>query len=165
MVAVRRLRSIWLVVAFGLLFTSLAPEALASWQCEGRTCGTTLWFCCCKSPEAAQDSNCATVQAPSEEGATAGCPANCNCTLTIRNAEAGRLPTATVAVHVFPVSWVGVAPPLSVALPKAVCLRQVESRGPPPASVALATPALRGPPALTSNSSGSTLLSRAAASA
>lgn len=161
--AVRRFRSIWLLVAFGLLVTTFAPEALASWQCEGRTCGTTLWFCCCKAPTTAQDANCATAQTQEEEGASAGCPAGCNCVLTVRSADEGRTPSTQAVAHTAPVAWIGIARTMHIALPKATYLSRVEGRGPPLLNVCFVTPVLRGPPVLTPNLSGSTFY-RAAAS-
>jgi hypothetical protein len=155
---VRRFRTFWLLALAAMLVTAFAPQAFAAWQCDGRVCGTTLWFCCCISPTGQQDVNCGDqkVRAEGPAAGALGCPSECNCVLTLKGAENGRLGAATapmVVVHALPA--VLVSPCLVEPVPTEVVARSLGSRGPPAPKVCLATPVLRGPPALTIPSIGS----------
>src|SRR5262245_28108106 len=79
---VRLPRSIWLATLCALLVATFAPRADAVWQCEGRACGSTPWFCCCVSPAEFRDAHC---QPSGEPSPGAGlCSSACACVLTIR---------------------------------------------------------------------------------
>lgn len=138
-----------------MLTTAGAPQALASWECEGRTCGTSLWFCCCSTPEGPQDPNCGTGAATTGAAGMA-CPAACNCVLTVESVESARAAMAVSAHQVFHApAALSQAPFLVEPLPTEVVARSFESRGPPASKTCLSTPALRGPPALTFTPIGS----------
>ena len=141
-----------------MLVTAFAPQAFAAWQCDGRVCGITLWFCCCVSPTGQQDANCGGSQVRTEQRAagTLDCPSDCNCVLTLKAAENGRLGAATapvLVVHALPALLI--SPCLVQSLPTEVVARSLGSRGPPVRKPCLATPVLRGPPALAFPSIGS----------
>lgn len=141
-------RSFWRLALFTLLLSICAPEALATWQCEGRTCGTTLWFCCCVSPTSAQDGNCPTSARPgTARGGAQVCPSQCQCVLTVAatDTEATRV-AATVAIADYVPAIVSPRPELPVPVPTGGAIRTVEGRGPPPRSSVFATPSLRAPP-------------------
>lgn len=146
--AVRTRRIIWLFTLCALLIGTLAPEALATWQCEGRACGTSLWFCCCLSPAESQDSRCAGSLPAGRDGA-GGCRTACNCVLTVRTPDPGRVsmagspPTVVLCDLGFPVVCYEVPAKIRMSA------RSFEGRGPPPLSLADAPTALRGPPCMT----------------
>jgi len=152
---VRYFRTIWVLALVAMLVTAFVPQAVASWVCEGRTCGIALWFCCCSAPEDSQDPNCASAPRAVADGVS-NCPANCNCVLTVTNADGSR--PSYAATFVAPLY----APALVVPkvsyhgpVPTELLAHSIESRGPPRASICLATPALRGPPCLNASLIGS----------
>lgn len=132
-----------------MLATALTPQALASWECEGRTCGTSIWFCCCAAPEGEQDANCESVDLPAADDADLSCPASCNCVLTISAGDGGQLAAVATTGRIVE-SPAALPQPLSLSglLPARFLFETVETRGPPAAKLCLATPSLRGPPAL-----------------
>lgn len=144
---VRRSRTIWFLTLTILLLSWAAPSALATWVCEGRTCGTTLWFCCCVSPTEAKDGNCG-EGAASAFGSARSCQSDCNCVLTMRVAE---VTTQTAnSITVAPLLLPALLPHAPVCygpVPTEVTARSIETRGPPLSRVALSVPTLRGPPA------------------
>jgi len=139
-----------------MLMTAFVPQALASWQCEGRTCGTTLWFCCCIAPEGTQDPNCADTNANPGGSGSLNCPSECNCTLTVTSAENSQVVATVAASFLFDAP--AIAPQVSrltLITPTEILARSLQDRGPPAPKVCFATPALRGPPSLTFPTFGS----------
>jgi hypothetical protein len=141
-----RFRTIWTLALLAALSVALAPQSLAAWVCEGRTCGTTPLFCCCSAPGNAGDANCNTSVNPTPG---AGCPSGCECVLTVTNADttappplAGQLTAPDLAL----VSAVFSAYP--AAAPAEEMPHVGETRGPPQRLLCLAAPVLRGPPSL-----------------
>ena len=151
MTVVKPLRTISLWVVVALVLSGSASGASASWQCEGRTCGTSMWFCCCAAPDGSRDLRCDAPNGPSaSNGATNACPAGCSCVMVVRNVDHHRAnaPAHNVAPAYHPV----MLPPalgLLPTLPTERVARAAALRGPPPASSAVAAPTLRGPPSLT----------------
>lgn len=138
-----------------MLVTAFVPQALAAWECEGRTCGTSLWFCCCVEPEGPRDANCGTEATTTGNAGNADCPAACNCVLTVKAVESGRIASAPTASQTVQTAvTLPQAPILVEPVPTEVVARSIESRGPPAPKVCLATPVLRGPPALTFSTVG-----------
>lgn len=140
---------LWLLPLCALLAAAFTPRADAVWQCEGRTCATTPWFCCCVLPASAQDPNC---QRPSrvlgvEATASATCATACRCVLTARPTPDASLHAASdyrASVSCFVACMrgeVNPTPPRSNEV-----ARITPRRGPPPSSVTLDTPSLRAPP-------------------
>lgn len=149
---VRNFRRVWLLALVAMLVTAFAPQALAAWQCEGRTCGISFWFCCCVSTDEQRDTNCGkdTVKAERPTTAALGCSTDCNCVLTLKSAESGRAVQAlTPLLVVHALAALPQIPNLVEPLPTERIARATESRGPPAPKLCLATPALRGPPSLT----------------
>jgi hypothetical protein len=147
-ITVRRNRTIWLLALLAILSGAVAPQALATWVCEGRACGTTRWVCCCLTQGAAEVDACpdpyqGTVQAP--EGS---CPSSdCQCQMTLAESETGA--TLVAPTTIAPVWHVTALPPGRVVihcLPTEKIARTAESRGPPRPIVAFASPLLRAPP-------------------
>jgi hypothetical protein len=154
--AVRRFRTIWVLTLMALLVSAVAPQASASWQCEGRTCGTTLWFCCCLSPDAPKDANCGSAGTTAEGSGTAACPSDCNCVLTVEAPDDARFVSPVgLAAPVFHPVLLPQAPVLLGPMPTEIVARSIDTRGPPRTPICLATPVLRGPPALMSSTIGS----------
>lgn len=154
---VKSFRNVWILALVAMLTTAFAPQALAAWQCEGRTCGVSLWSCCCVSTDGQQDVNCGGDQAKTKSLNTAaqGCNTDCNCVLTVKAAENGRVgQTATPLLMTYALAALPEHPPLVEPLPTERIARAVENRGPPAPKICLATPVLRGPPALTSSHIG-----------
>lgn len=147
-----RWRTIWIFALLVTLWSALVPQAAASWECEGRTCGTAL-LCCCMGPDAARDANCRTDAAPSQATGTSDCPASCNCVLAVQTPETAR-PAAGIAAPLLHVALLPQAPGLVGPLPSEVVARSIEPRGPPAPHTCLSTPVLRGPPALTLSTIG-----------
>ena len=138
---------IWLAALLATFLSTFSP-VFAAWECEGRTCGTTLWFCCCASPEEARDANCG-GEAPAT-GAAAACPSECQCVLTVRSADSSRsAPSAAVTSPDRHPAELPRPPALAGPLPGELTARSLERRGPPLPSACLVTPVLRGPPVLT----------------
>jgi hypothetical protein len=129
-----------------MLLSAVIRPAQAMWQCEGENCGTTPWFCCCESPQDAQDENC---KKSTELAKHSGeCPSDCGCTLTIQSADAATVSTlSSLSVGQF---YPLLLPQAPVAAPVALNLvaRAIETRGPPPSSVVLSSAPLRAPPAV-----------------
>lgn len=155
---VRHFRTFWILALVAILVAALAPQTLAAWQCEGRTCGTSLWVCCCVATASQQDENCGgqplAVKVKAAGGI--GCASDCNCVLTVKSAENGRL--SALAMPHLTVQTAVVQPQVCLfpePLPNEVVARSSEDRGPPPPKVCLASPVLRGPPALTFSPIGS----------
>lgn len=147
--AVRRFRCFWLLALLAVLYTTLAPQALASWACEGRTCGTSFWACCCIGPETAQDGNCRSEVSIPDGEASAACPAECNCVLTVTSAHSPRPSTpAHELLPVFVAALLPLGSPVLDPLPTEALVQAIETRGPPIPVLCLATPVLRGPPVL-----------------
>lgn len=142
------MRSLWILALLAVLSTALAPQAFASWVCEGRTCGTTL-LCCCTSPEPGQDANC-NQGSGAQAGASTTCATECECVLTVSNLDSAgssqpNLYSAPIVAAVFlPYGVTYVAPAPAEKTPHVG-----ETRGPPVRSLCLFTPVLRGPPVLT----------------
>jgi hypothetical protein len=140
-------RTLWRLALLALLLSVCSPEARASWQCEGRTCGTSLWFCCCVSPVNAQDSNCPTAVRTASTRNAQVCPSECQCVLTVSAVDTEVASTSPLAVapHYCPalatrrVAFV-------VPVPTGGTIRSVEGRGPPPRPIVFASPSLRAPP-------------------
>ena len=133
-----------------MLTSAFAPQALASWQCEGRTCGTTLWFCCCIAPEGTQDPNCADTDASPAGSGSLNCPSECNCTLTVTSAENSQVvATAAASFLVDAPAIVTQVSRLTLTTPTEILARSLQDRGPPAPKASLATPVLRGPPSPT----------------
>lgn len=156
----RVLRTIWLLGVLALLFSAVAPEALASWQCEGRACGISMWACCCIGPAGARDQQCASLQSAgnslAERGAgVSACPSNCKCEMITRSVESIR-PAITVSLSApYHCPALPVAPVSLGQVPTQRLAHSIESRGPPLPLLCLSTPVLRGPPALTFPSTSS----------
>lgn len=145
----RTMRTLALLALFLAAFT---PIVDATWQCEGRTCGTTPWFCCCTSPVGARDANCLSSHPrfawlPGPTSDVAACARDCGCVLTFRTPPAARLPVpSNDRGSLFDLAaWAPalVAPAL---LPTEIVARFFDRRGPPIPSPVLGTPSLRGPP-------------------
>jgi hypothetical protein len=154
MYTVRRFRPIWTLALFLLLWATAAPQAFASWTCDGRVCSTG-WSCCCVLPTSSQDRNCAASAGPAT-GAAGVCAASCACVSTVQSWDTDRS-AASVAVHP-PVIHVALMPPPPAdlgPLPTELVARSRSLRGPPAAAGHILMPALRGPPVLTSPSIGS----------
>lgn len=83
------------------------------------------------------------------------CPAECECTLTVRSLDTERRTGTVVAVtpdfHVTPLLPAVLLLPM---LPTEKVARQIESRGPPTSHDGLPAAGLRGPPALTFSAIG-----------
>lgn len=143
---VRLRRTIWGVTLLALFAFGFAPRAVANWQCEGRTCGTTVWACCCALPDNARDENCGRPggRRPSE----GACASECGCILVVQavcRATAARIGGSCVSLIV--PSFVAPASP-AVELPEqTVVARLAQSRGPPPVRISFVIPSLRAPPA------------------
>ena len=143
-----RPRLFWVFALVAVLSTALAPQAFASWVCEGRTCGITLLLCCCTSPDAGRDAKCDTGSRT--QSGSSVCPASCECVLTVSNLDTTRPTPISLQVApaelfaLLPVTFHYVAPSPAEELP-----HLGETRGPPPRVLALGTPTLRGPPSLT----------------
>lgn len=154
---VKHFRRIWILALVATLVGALAPQTLAAWQCEGRTCGTSLWVCCCVAAASQQDANCGqSVMARVGAPGGMGCTSDCKCVLTVKSAENGQLSTMAVPSPVVQVA--AVLPQVCLfpePLPTEVVARSSEDRGPPPPKICLAMPVLRGPPALTFTPIGS----------
>lgn len=145
-----RHRTIWLWTLLALVFSLISPAAQAAWQCEGRTCGTSLWFCCCAAPQAERDANCEDRSGSRERGAGTACAAKCECTLTVRTLDAERRsPGLSAAPDFHPVLLLP-AVQILPSFPAEQAARPIESRGPPPRPASLPAAGLRGPPSLTS---------------
>lgn len=136
----------WFLAVIALLSLA-APSVQAEWRCEGRVCGTTLWYCCCASPEGSRDPNC---RRPSGSlGVGSDCAAGCGCTLTLR--PSGR--PSVDAASSFPLADLHPSAPLleSPSLEKPTeprwLARSTESRGPPAQSLTAPPLGLRAPPA------------------
>lgn len=142
-----RFRTYWRLALLALLFSVCSPEALASWQCEGRTCGTSLWFCCCVSPVNEQDSNCPTSARTASAGSAQVCPSECQCVLTVSAADTELAAAAhhIAAPHYCP-GLVTQRVAFVVPVPTGGAIRSVEGRGPPPQPIVFASPSLRAPP-------------------
>ena len=155
MKTVRRFRTIWTLGLFLLLWSTAAPQAFASWSCDGRVCSTG-WSCCCVLPTPSQDRNCGVASAGPATGMAGVCAASCACVSTVQSWDVDRS-AAVLAVHV-PIIHVALMPPPPAhlgPLPTELVARSHSLRGPPPTAGHLFTPALRGPPALTSPTIGS----------
>jgi hypothetical protein len=142
---VTRLRFLWAVALVAFLLSAVAPQATGSWQCEGRTCGVTPWYCCCDSPAGAQDGNCRS--SARSASSTAACARDCGCELTVHAGHVlRRTPPMGFPSPIFhPVLNPGAA--IIVApVPSRVLARSLETRGPPLPCRAWNTPSLRAPP-------------------
>jgi hypothetical protein len=142
---VRRHRTIWLLALFVTLFSALTPTSSGGWECEGRTCGTTPWFCCCLSPVDARDANCQSTTGPVSD--TSACPTDCGCVLITRAVDVALRAAASSCSH-FAFHPVLLAPASGgvVTLPAEVVARPIETRGPPFGRRTLSPPSLRAPP-------------------
>jgi hypothetical protein len=148
-----RLRTFLVFTLLAMLFTALAPQALASWVCEGRTCGIATQTCCCFAAAAARDPRCGNPR-PVKSG-TSVCSSQCKCVLSssiLDSASTTQPIVQAVAAELpglLPNAFEYHLPAPAVELP-----HQGEGRGPPPALRCFATPALRGPPSLTRSING-----------
>lgn len=140
-------RILWLVTLIALLFSAVAPQAYASWQCEGRLCGTTPWQCCCYSPDLEKERDCPAEVTP--QAHTTVCPSSdCGCTMALRSDDADRPTAATVHFALdFTPALLPPAPLTLGPLPTEKIARSLEARGPPGPLLALSSHRLRGPPA------------------
>lgn len=135
-----------MITLLGMILSSLlAPAAFATWECEGRTCSTSLWGCCCDSSAGARDSKCGISSRPAP--ARGVCAAGCSCLLKI---QAVPLPhhsfVPSVPVPVFYPVILPAAPAITVVVPTEAMARAIETRGPPVLSRPFALPSLRAPP-------------------
>lgn len=140
---------LWFVALLALLVSTAAPQAFASWQCEGRACGSSPWQCCCFSLEKEGGDGCSSEAKRAAHDAHAGvCPSSdCRCTLVVQATDTTH-PSAPAGLSVphFALAMPQPAPVVPAPLPTEKVARSVESRGPPGPLVALTAHQLRGPP-------------------
>jgi hypothetical protein len=126
-----------------MLLSCVSPTRVgAAWLCEGRICGTTLFYCCCNNPAGERDIRC--VQPTAGEAGAFACPTACNCVMVV-NPDMTISPTPVVPlVHI-----VALLPspfsPSSPSIPAETVIR-IETRGPPPSFAVLLPLGLRAPP-------------------
>ena len=138
------------------LWAGMAPASSATWQCEGRICGTSPWTCCCASPKPVtstspqcdlQSSTRTThFQSPLHVSEVAPCSVDCHCAMVV--SERGAVVVQSHHVFVAPVLQVAVLPrAFELAAPLVVqSSRPLPSRGPPCTFLSFVSPSLRAPP-------------------
>jgi hypothetical protein len=139
-------RTVWAVTLWVMLVSILAPHVHAAWECEGRTCSTSPWACCCDSQQAGKDSKCAR---PAQMPPSASCGSECGCELTIEAPHfmcEAALPSP--APIIYAPALLPQPPAVFVPLPSERIARAIEYRGPPPARYLTSPTQLRAPPAL-----------------
>lgn len=134
-----------IVVALLLVISCLPPAAHAgTWMCEGKTCGTTWGRCCCTGT-ASRHPRCTQ---PASTSQASLCASGCACVMVVCDAPSP--PYMSPGSLSLPLPDFGLpAPHMHSILPMVTeaALPLAPTRGPPSASVCLATPSLRAPPA------------------
>lgn len=138
----RSTRRTCLLIFVALLSVMVTPQAFAAWQCEGRSCGTTPWVCCCESPAEQRDENCRPLDRPLA-GET--CPSECQCVMVkISNPVTPAAGFSIAAVA--PLALLHHSAPQTPSATMAILERITGTRGPPVLASALGPPSFRGPP-------------------
>jgi hypothetical protein len=158
--AVNRIASFWAhtlsqLAFLAVLLLACAPQSSASWQCEGRVCGTSIWTCCCVTSSDSHDADCGPLPTAGHFSSSthaqeiSDCPAKCHCTVTTQSSGPTTSLTSESPSLVAFLDGFVVAEPI---VPELRVLRSteavppMESRGPPANAVYFASPCLRGPP-------------------
>lgn len=143
----KRFRINWLLALLAVMSLTISPQAYASWVCEGRSCGTSFFSCCCVSPEQVQDPNCSEKR-ESAGAAEAPCATECGCVLTVRSADTTKSSVDNtwasnlLQAAALPKGWIEIEAPLRSEVPT-----PRETRGPPTGPASRRPPGLRAPPA------------------
>lgn len=153
MTFVRRRRTIWLVTLLALLVQTVATQARAAWQCEGKNCGATPWVCCCESPAGEFPGACGVsapraTSAPRSSGHAGPCNADCGCTFVVDASGSDfSIASQDAIASVFALAHVDSARPDVAPLLPERFTRFLEGRGPPLRAFASGSSSLRAPPA------------------
>jgi hypothetical protein len=125
-----------------MLLTCAAPARIgAAWLCEGRICGTNLFYCCCNNPAGKRDIRC--VQPTTGEAGAFACSTSCNCVMVVNpdtTISPAPLVSLTHMVALLP------TPFCPTSLPTAEAVARIETRAPPPSFNVLPPINLRAPP-------------------